>query len=70
MSDELVALTASLGAAPPASVAALDPEVLRRLTEQIEAGRRHHRKVGEDTVQAALKGVPLPVRGIVRKALT
>ncbi len=70
MSDELAALTESLGAAPPASVAALAPEVLRRLTEQIEAGRRHHRQVAEDTVQAALKGVPLPVRGIVRKALT
>ena len=70
MSDELDALIAALGTEPPASVASLPPDVLRRLTDQIEAGRRHHRQVAERTVQAALKGVPLPVRGIVRKALT
>jgi hypothetical protein len=70
MADELEALTRVLGAAPPASIAALPPDVLRRLTGQIEAGRRHHLRVAEDAVRAAIKGVPLPVRGIVKKALT
>lgn len=70
MPDEVAALTDALGAAPPDTVAALPPDVLRRLVDQIEAGRRHHQRVAERAVQAAIKGVPLPVRGIVRKALT
>ncbi len=70
MSDEVTALTKALGAEPPKSVAALPPEVLGRLAAQIEAGRRHHNEVAAEAVRTAIKGAPLPVRGIVKKALT
>ncbi|WP_375491766.1 hypothetical protein [uncultured Jatrophihabitans sp.] len=59
-----------LGTRPPRSVQHLPAPVLNRLVEQIEAGRRHHLKVADDATNDALRGVPLPVRGIVRKALT
>ncbi len=58
-----------LGAAPPASVAALPDSTLSRLADQIHSARRHQHDVVEKSVRAAVKGVPLPVRAIVRKAL-
>ncbi len=70
MSDEVTALTKALGAEPPESVAALPSDVLGRLTAQIEAGRQHHYEVAAEAVRTAIKGAPLPVRGIVKKALT
>ncbi|HEU5265919.1 MAG TPA: hypothetical protein VFU35_04425 [Jatrophihabitans sp.] len=70
MSDEIAELTRALRGAPPPAVAALPPHILRRLTAQVNAGRRHHREVADQAIAKAVKGVPLPVRGIVRKALT
>jgi hypothetical protein len=67
---EVAELTRALRGAPPTPVAVLPPEVLRRLTAQIDAGRRHHRAVADHAIAMATRGVPLPVRGIVRKALT
>jgi hypothetical protein len=55
---------------PSAAIAALPPHTLLRLAGQIDAGRRHHRAVADQAIARALKGVPLPVRGLVRKALT
>ncbi len=69
MSEEVYELARALRGSPPPQVAALPPEVLRRLTAQIDAGRRHHRAVADRAIETAIKGVPLPVRGIVRKAL-
>ena len=58
-----------LGAEPPTAVAALPPEVVARLAGQIEDARRRQAEAMESGVKAALKGVPLPLRGVVRKAL-
>ncbi len=63
-------LARALRDTPSAAIAALPPHTLRRLTAQIDAGRRHHRAVADQAIARAVKGVPLPVRGLVRKALT
>ncbi len=70
MSDALDDLTRALGGAPPDTVAALPDAVLARLTEQIEHGRAEHERAGMRAIEQAFKGVPLPFRAIVRKALT
>lgn len=66
MPDELAEV---LGEQPPAAVGALPPEVRSRLAGQIEAARRRQAEAMETGVKAALKGVPLPLRSVVRKAL-
>ena len=63
-------LARALRDTPPTAVAQLPPQTLQRLAAQIDAGRRHHRAVADQAIAKALKGVPLPVRGLVRKALT
>jgi hypothetical protein len=74
VTDEAPVAVADLARAlrhtPSAAIAALPPQTLLRLTAQIDAGRRHHRSVADQAIARALKGVPLPVRGLVRKALT
>jgi hypothetical protein len=67
--DAAAELRRVLGAAPPDSIANLPAPVLERLVGQIEAAREHHRRVAEDAVRTVISGAPLPVRGIVRKAL-
>ena len=62
-------LTAILREEPPPAVQALPLEARRRLAEQVRAGRARQRQLGEESVAAALKGVPLPVRGLLRRAL-
>jgi hypothetical protein len=62
-------LEALLGKDTPDSVLALDPEVQSRLADQIRAARAHQLQLIEDSINTAVHGVPLPVRGIVRKAL-
>lgn len=69
MSDAPMTLSEVLGDRPPDSVAALSSQVLERLANQIEQARRHQAEVMAESVRVAVKGVPLPVRGIVRKAL-
>lgn len=58
-----------LGEEPPAAVGALPDEVLTRLAAQVEAASRRQAAAMEAGVKTALKGVPLPMRGVVRKAL-
>ena len=58
-----------LGEEPPAAVGALPDEVLTRLASQIEDASRRQAAAMEAGVKSALKGVPLPLRGVVRKAL-
>lgn len=62
-------LTATLRDTPPPAVQALAPELRERLAEQVRAGRARQRRLGEEAVASALGGVPLPVRGLVRKAI-
>lgn len=69
-SPAVARLTNALHTQPPASVCALPATVLDRLSEQVEAGRQRHLKVAEDATNKALKGVPLPVRSVIKKALT
>ncbi|MFN2562940.1 MAG: hypothetical protein ABR571_16815, partial [Jatrophihabitans sp.] len=59
----------ALGASPPETVAALASDVLERLANQIDVARRRQAEVMAESVRVAVEGVPLPVRGIVRKAL-
>ena len=67
--DPAAELERILGAALPAGVADVRPADLTRLAEQVTAARRRQAKVVDDAVRTAVTGVPLPVRGIVRKAL-
>lgn len=62
-------LADALGEEPPATVGALPPEVLSRLAGQIEDASRRQAEAMEAGVRKALKGAPLPLRGIIRKAL-
>lgn len=62
-------LAESLGDQPPAAVGALPGAVLTRLADQIEDASRRQAAAMEAGVKSALKGVPLPLRGVVRKAL-
>ena len=62
-------LTHALGAVPPATVLALPPAVRERLAQQVLSTQAQQQVFVEESVATALKGVPLPVRGIVKKAL-
>ncbi len=62
-------LADALGAEPPRAVSALPAAVLSRLAGQIEDARRRQASAMDTAVTKALKGVPLPFRGVVRKAL-
>ena len=62
-------LEALLGTELPDAVRELPDDVRERLAAQIEAARRHHDKVIADAVDVAIAGVPLPVRGVVKKTL-
>jgi DNA-binding IclR family transcriptional regulator len=67
--DAAAELERLLGAPLPPAVARLPKADLARLAEQVTTARRRQAKVVDDAVRTAVTGVPLPVRGIVRKAL-
>lgn len=69
MSGDSETLARVLKAEPPPTVAALPAEVQASLAKGIESARRRQSDIIDEAVVVALKGVPLPVRGIVRKAL-
>ena len=62
-------LAEALGEEPPAAVGVLPDEVLNRLAGQIEDASSRRAAAMEAGVKSALNGVPLPLRGVVRKAL-
>ncbi len=66
MKDPLIAV---LRAEPPASVLALPDDVRAGLAEQIVAAKKHQGELVVEAEARALGGVPLPLRGIVKKAL-
>jgi hypothetical protein len=53
----------------PPSVTALPEDLRERLAQQVGVAQRHQARVVENAVRDAVKDVPLPVRGIIRKAL-
>jgi hypothetical protein len=67
MTDQLAD---ALGVPPPPAVAGLPDEVRDRLAAQVRAAQRRELRSAQAALETALKGVPLPVRGLVRKALT
>jgi hypothetical protein len=58
-----------LGAAPPAAFAALDDGARAAFTDLVLDARRRQGAALEEAFGAALKHVPFPARGIVRKVL-
>jgi len=62
-------LSRILGEPVTDGVAGLPDETLARLADQIAAARSRQSAMLDQAVRQALSGVPLPVRGIVRKAL-
>ena len=62
-------LGAVLGTELPDAVRALPEAVRDRLAAQVEAACKHHDAVIEASVKKAIAGVPLPMRGALRKAL-
>ena len=66
----MASLEKVLRAEPPASVAALSAKVQERLADQIVEVKRRQREMTSAAVDKAVKGVPLPVRGVVRKAIS
>jgi hypothetical protein len=69
MADPDERLRDLLGAAPPASVTALAAGARSALADLLEDSRRRQTQSLEDAFTAALKQVPFPVRGIVKKVL-
>ncbi|MCW2498099.1 hypothetical protein [Jatrophihabitans sp.] len=69
MADPSSELSALLGCAPPPSVAALPADTLDRLASQLTAARRAQDVALEGSINSALKAVPLPLRGVVKKVL-
>ncbi len=63
-------LEEALGATPPATVQALPDDVRDRLADQITTARERLVREGEAATQRAIRGVPLPVRGLVRRTLS
>jgi len=63
------ALSEILRDEPPTSVAALPDDVRARLADQIAAAKKHQAELVVEAEARALAGVPLPLRGIVKKAL-
>ena len=58
-----------LGATPPASVSALSDEDQARLVQVIAGARKKQTRDLAESFDAALKHVPFPVRGLVKKTL-
>lgn len=69
MPEAITTLTELLGEPPPAAVAALPDATLDQLIEHIRTAQQRQAMLIADATDTAVKGVPLPVRGIVKRAL-
>jgi len=58
-----------LGADPPDSVLALDPDARAALAAVLRDSKQRQTRALEESFTATLKHVPFPVRGIVKKVL-
>ncbi|CAN5495081.1 hypothetical protein BH23ACT9_BH23ACT9_04470 [soil metagenome] len=69
-SDALSELARVLGAEPPASLDTLDPGVLSHLTEAVLAESRRQEQALGAAVDNALRLIPRPLRGVVKRLIT
>jgi hypothetical protein len=69
MADPDERLRDLLGADPPPSVTGLDASAKTALADLLEDSRKRQARSLDDAFSAALKQVPFPVRGIVKKVL-
>ena len=67
--EALASLTTALGAAPPDSTAELDPTVLTRLADAVHAEHARQDQAIGAAVDDALRLVPRPLRGIVKRII-
>ena len=58
-----------LGADPPASVLALEPDARAALTAVLADAQQRQARALEEALAATMRHVPFPVRGIVKKVL-
>jgi hypothetical protein len=68
-SDRTHVVEGLLGSDVAKILASVEPTAQLRLVGQVEAAQSRQAQLIEDAVQTAVRGVPLPVRGIVKKAL-
>lgn len=68
-SDHTNAVEGLLGSDVAKIFASVEPAAQLRLVGQVEAAQSRQAQLIDDAVQTAVRGVPLPVRGIVKKAL-
>ena len=69
MSETDPRLVQLLGTQPPASIAALSPDDQARVVDLIAGARKKQTRDLAESFEAALKHVPFPVRGLVKKTL-
>ncbi|WP_232677659.1 hypothetical protein [Nocardioides sp. R-C-SC26] len=62
-------LTAVLRTDPPPGIQTLPDDVRARLADQIRVGKARQAELVAEAERQAISGVPLPLRGIVKKAL-
>jgi len=62
-------LTQLLGAEPPAGIAALSEADQARVVDLIAGARKKQSRDLAESFEAALKHVPFPIRGLVKKTL-
>ena len=69
MFDVDARLTALLGTAPPAGVAALDPDARTALADLLGDARLRQAAALEAAFTETVRHVPFPVRGLARRVL-
>jgi hypothetical protein len=70
-SDEAVAdLERAIGDTPPGSLHDLEPATITRLTDAVLAERLRQERALRQAVDHALRLVPRPLRGIVKRLIT
>jgi hypothetical protein len=67
--DALTALADALDADPPAALADVDPAVVRRLADAVTAEQQRQAEAADRAVDEALRVVPRPLRGVVRRII-
>ena len=67
--DHAEPVVALLGQEVATILASVEPGAQLRLVGQIEAARARQAVLIEEAVQTAVRRVPLPVRGLVKRAL-
>lgn len=68
-SDAVDQLAGTLPGQPPSSLASVEPAVVRHLAEAVTAESRRQQDALGRAVEDALRLVPRPLRGLVRKVI-